>query len=62
MLTAAGQLNDSQVDVLVHGADCSAQVEQVKKYAGVSSVLVAQDSGLQNSYGDSVARVVKQLV
>ena len=27
LMTAAGQFNDSQVDVLVHGADCTAQIE-----------------------------------
>lgn len=61
-MTAAGLLNDSHIDVLVHGADCDAQVSQVQKYAGAKSVLVAKDSGLQNSYGDAVAKVVKGLV
>lgn len=62
MMTAAGQLNDDQVDVLVHGADCADQVAQVQKYAGVKNILVASDAGLANSYGDSVAKVVQSLV
>lgn len=62
VLTAAGKLNDKQIDVLVHGADCDKQVELVKKYAGINSILVAKDEGLQHSYGDSVARIVTQLV
>jgi electron transfer flavoprotein alpha subunit len=41
VMTAAGLLNDSHVDVLVHGADCEAQISQVQKYAGAKSVLVA---------------------
>lgn len=58
VLTAAGKLNDNHIDVLVHGANCDKQVEQVKKYAGIKSILVAKDEGLQHSYGDSVARIV----
>merc|ERR1719232_1059843 len=51
VLNAAGQLNDSQVDVLVCGGDTDAQVEQVQKYPA-----------LQNAYGDSVSKLAKGLV
>jgi electron transfer flavoprotein alpha subunit len=62
LLTAAAQMKDPQIDVLVHGADCSSQIDAVKKYSGISKILVASDKGLQQSYGDSVARVVRQVV
>ena len=62
VLNAAGQLNDSQVDVLVCGGDTDAQVEQVQKYPGISKILVAKDPALQNAYGDSVSKLAKGLV
>ena len=46
LLTAASNLNDPEVDVLVHGADCQSQIDSVNKYAGVRSVLVAKDPSL----------------
>ena len=62
ILTTAHQLKDKQVDVLIHGADCTSQIDQIKKYNGVNSILVVKDATLHNSYGDSVARVVKHVV
>lgn len=62
LLTAASNLNDPDVDVLVHGADCQSQIDSVNQYAGVRSVLVAKDPSLQQSYGAGVAKVVKQVI
>lgn len=61
-MTAAGQLNDPDVDVLVHGVDCQSQIDDINKYTGVRSILVAKDPSLQQSYGAAVARVIKSLV
>jgi electron transfer flavoprotein alpha subunit len=58
LMTAASQLKDTHIDVLVHGADCQAQIDQINKYAGVRSILVAKDPSLQQSFGASVAKVV----
>ena len=46
VLRAASQLNDPQVDVLVHGEDVDAQIEAVQKYPGISKILVAKDASL----------------
>ncbi len=46
LLTAAAQMKDTHVDVLVHGDDCSSQISSVKKYPGISKILVASDKGL----------------
>ena len=63
VMTAASQLNDPHVDVLVHGDDqTQALIDQVSQYAGISNIIVAKDAALKNSYGDSVAHTVAQLV
>jgi electron transfer flavoprotein alpha subunit len=64
VMTAASQLNDAQVDVLVHGDGSTQQalIDQVSKYAGISNIIVAKNDALKNSYGDSVAHTVAQLV
>jgi len=46
----------------VHGDDCQKQIDQIKKYSGVSKIIVSKDASLQNAYGDSVAKVVSSLV
>ena len=62
VLTAAGKLNDDQVDVLVHGDGCDAQVEEVQKYPGVNKIIVASDTVLGNPYGDFMSKVTHKLV
>lgn len=62
VLNAASQLNDSQVEVLVCGDNCDAQVEEVQKYPGISKILVANDGVLQNPYGDYISKLAKTLV
>ncbi len=57
LLSAAKELNDGQVDVLVHGDGCEAQVEEVQKYPGISKIIVANDPALQNPYGDVVSKL-----
>jgi len=39
-----------------------AQIEALQKYPGISKILVAKDSALQNPYGDSIARVAHSVV
>jgi electron transfer flavoprotein alpha subunit len=60
-ITAASQM-DSDVDVLVHGEDPAAQIEAVQNYPGIRSIFVAKDSKLENPYGDSIARIAKNMV
>ena len=43
VLTAASELNDGNVDVLVHGDNCDSQVEEVQKYPGIGKIIVASD-------------------
>ena len=62
VLTAAGKLNDNQVDVLVHGENCDAQVEEVQKYPGINKIIVASDPSLNNPYGDSMSKLTHRLV
>jgi len=62
ILSAAGQLNDPQVDVLVHGDGCDAQVEEVQKYPGIGKIIVASDPVLQNPYGDFMSKLAQQVV
>ena len=62
VLSAASQLKDDQVDVLVYGENCDSQIEEVQKYPGVSKILVAQDAVLQNCYGDHMSKLAKALV
>ena len=62
LLSAAKELNDSQVDVLVHGDGCEAQVEEVQKYPGIGKIIVANDPALQNPYGDVVSKLAQKLV
>ena len=57
LLTAAADLKDSQVDVLVHGDGCDAQVEEVQKYPGIGKIMVASDPVLQNPYGDFMSKL-----
>ena len=61
-LKAASQLNDSQVDVLVHGDGCDAQVEELQKYPGISKILVANHSALANPFGAHMSKVVKDII
>ena len=46
LLSAAADLNDSTIDVLVHGNDTAAQIEQVQKYPGINKIIVASDPSL----------------
>lgn len=64
MLSAAKQLNDPQVDVLVHGNESSvaSQLAEVQKYPNINKVLVAKSEDLHNPYGDAIARVAKDIV
>lgn len=62
VLSAVKYLKDSQVDVLVHGANCANQVEEVKKYPGISKIYFSNNPALQNPYGDAVAQLAKQMV
>ena len=57
VLTAAAELNDGPVDVLVHGDGCDAQVEEVQKYPGINKIIVASDPALQNPYGDFMSKL-----
>ena len=62
LLTAAAHLKDDQVDVLVHGENCDAQIEEVQKYPGISKIIVATDPVLQNPYGEFVSKLAQKLV
>lgn len=50
LLKAAQDFKDPQVDVLVHGDDAAVakQVEEVKKYPGISKIVVAKAAELLN--------------
>ena len=62
VLTAAGELNDGAVDVMVHGDGCDAQVEEVQKYPGIGKIFVASDPVLNNPYGDFMSKLTQQMV
>jgi len=63
-LAAAKELNDPDVDVLVHGSADSVgkQVAALKKYPGVRKILTATNDALENPYGQSIAQLTKGLV
>jgi electron transfer flavoprotein alpha subunit len=48
----------------VHGDDAAVQkqVEEVKKYPGISKIIVAKSSDLLNPYGDKVSQTVKDVI
>lgn len=62
VLKAASQLNDSTVDVLIHGDATDAQVEAIQKFPGLNKIIVASDASLQNAYGDSVSKLAQKVV
>lgn len=62
VLTAAQQLQDPQIDVLVHGEDTAEQVEALQKYAGLNKIIVAKHATLQNPYGDYMSKLALQIV
>jgi len=63
-LRAASELNDPQVDVLVHGSEASvaSQLAEVKKYPGLNKVFTATSDALENPYGQSIANVASSLI
>jgi len=63
-LKAAQELNDDQVDVLVHGSDSAvaSQIAELKKYPGVSKIQVAKNDSLDNAYGQCVALIAQNLI
>ena len=63
-LTAANQLNDKTVDVLIHGSATSValQLEQVNKYTGINKVFTATNDHLENAYGQSIASIASSLI
>lgn len=63
-LTAANELNDPKIDVLVHGSESSvaSQLADLKKYPGIGRIHAAKCDSLENPYGQSVALITKDLV
>ena len=63
-LTAAGELNDPHVDVLVHGSEDSVkkQVDELKKYPGLTKIYTATHNDLENAYGNTIAKIASNLV
>ena len=49
---------------MVHGSDSaiSSQVEELKKYPGVSKIQVAKNDLLDNPYGQCVALIAQNLI
>lgn len=50
--------------MFVHGDDAAVakQVEEVKKYPGISKIITAKNVDLLNPYGDQVSQTVKEVV
>ena len=63
-LTAASELNDPHVDVLVHGSEDSVkkQVDELKKYPGLTKIYTATHDDLENAYGNTIAKIATNLV
>ena len=63
-LKAAQDLNETQVDVLVHGSESSvnSQMDALSKYPGLNKVYLAKNDALENPYGHSVAQIAQNLV
>ncbi len=60
-ISAASQLGDADVHVLVAGSDCAAVAQEVAAAAGVSKVLHADDASLANAIAENMSALVCRL-
>lgn len=60
-ISAASQLGDADIQVLVAGSDCGGVVQEVAAAAGVTKVLHADDASLTNAIAENVSALVCRL-